>query len=47
MFKICNITDVTQIGNQSLTVHKKQPDWWEAFRPSLTDIGEFYQVGHP
>jgi hypothetical protein len=24
--------------------HKKQPDWWEAFRPSLTDIGEYYQV---
>jgi hypothetical protein len=24
--------------------HKKQPNWWEAFRPSLTDIGEYYQV---
>jgi hypothetical protein len=25
--------------------HKKQPDWWEAFKPALTDIGEYFQVG--
>jgi hypothetical protein len=24
--------------------HKKQPDWWDAFKPSLTSIGEYYQV---
>lgn len=24
--------------------HKKQPDWWDAFKPALTSIGEFYQA---